>query len=380
MSLVNALRFSAKEGAIITDEEFWLHGRRRTFFQDNIHSLLPAVIADTAGVELIYGGSGDPYLHYDIINKSRKKLEKQMAGGVAIQGVDSPAYEAAKVVLKCVQQATRLRVEQKLQYLFGFGVDDFNRGYYKRNGKKIQINQECVRKKALNIISWGDKNQEMKSLFESRALIMGYDREHGVQLFYVNIENQVLSFNSGDYDTVGSGIYGAGHVFANYMIRKNMQQRLQGYPRLEAMVALLDSAITASKTYKAIGGYFNILYLDGNQEKQHNRLKIINEDRAKLAAEIVAAAKKSLISSGVCHKLIDDLIFQDAALEEIDELFFKQSHDPEKLELFLRSYKIDLPALPADIVATGDAESATSEVSLDSKDSKSKNRKKGGAA
>ena len=380
MSLVNALRFSAKDGAMISDEEFWLHGRRRTFFQDNIHSLLPANIADIAGMELIYAGTGDPYLHYDIINKAKKNLGKQMAGGVAIQGVDSPVYEAAKVVLRCVQEATRLRIEQKLQYLFGFGVDDFNRGYYKKNGNKIQINQECVRKKALNIITWGDKNQGMKSVFESRALIMGHDQEHGMQLFYVNIENQVLSFNSGDYDTVGSGIYGAGHVFANYMIRKNMQQRLQGYPRVEAMVMLIDSAITASKTYKAIGGYFNILYLDGSQPNQRQRLRNIIEERAKLAAEIVAAAKKCLISSGTCHKLIDDLIFQDAPLEEIDELFFKQAHDPEKLELFLRSYKIDLPTLPSDIAAMGDADAEANDITLDTKNSKGKNRKKGGAA
>lgn len=292
MSLVNALRFSKFDGAMISDEEYWMYERRRVFFRDNIHNLIKPAMSNKYDIELFYGGIGDPYLHHEIINKAKKKIAVFFETNTLPQGKGYPIYELSKEVMNIVHATVRDRIEQKLRLLYGFGVDDFHRGYFIQNGKKYEIHQESVKKQVYNLITWSDKNNTVKSIFESRALIMGYDKEGGVQLFYVNIENQVLSFNSGDYDTIGKGIYGAGHVFANYTLQKTMDKRIKGCSRVEGMVTLIDSALTAAQTYNQVGGYFNIIYVNYKKDSKQ-RIQHIQGDRAKLATEIVAAMKKT---------------------------------------------------------------------------------------
>ncbi|MDP7423674.1 MAG: hypothetical protein QGH40_17520, partial [bacterium] len=60
MPIVNALRFDYKRGAILSDEEYWHRRRRRTFFSENLHNIVPEQISDKTGLEAVLGGAGSP--------------------------------------------------------------------------------------------------------------------------------------------------------------------------------------------------------------------------------------------------------------------------------------------------------------------------------
>ena len=155
MGIVNTLKFDMHSGAMITDEEFFIGGRRRVHTADNMQSLLDEEMSNELELEAVYGGAGNIAVTGQVINEIKIELKKHFddyrkrgKGGKIFSTVE----DVSRIALKMFQENSRKYVNRKLSGLFGFSIDDFNRGYFFNNDKKIEIKEDKVISKAMDII------------------------------------------------------------------------------------------------------------------------------------------------------------------------------------------------------------------------------------
>jgi hypothetical protein len=346
MAIVNALKFDDHSGAMLTDEESWLLRRRRTFFGDNLHSLLSPEMADALNIEAVYGCTGLPSFHFEVVQKTRRRLESAYAkGGRSQGGIDGlrTLDDVAKVTMDVMRDLTRRRVDERLKFLYGFTADDLNRGFFETGGQKYDIKQDCVRDRAMKLVTWSDKGALMKNVFENHAVVIGHDPRHGYNAFVLKGELSVLSFVSAGFEALGSGKYAAGIAFAKYLNSRSLAQRKRGLNRTEAMIELINTGTAAADYFGECGGYFNICYVDGRGATHAQRFVNIRDHAAKLAAEIVAAYKEGFLKKADAFGLIDELVFARGKWESVEQAMFKKAKNAKGMDFILRGYK-SLPA------------------------------------
>lgn len=337
MSIVNALRFDAYSGAVIADEESWHLRLRRTYFGDNLRSLLSPAVADQLGIEIVYGGVGNPAVHHETYYETYRFLNS----GKSDAPIPRTVEEIARTVLSNLQKTLRRRADDKLKYLYGFTSDDVTRGFFEVNGEKYDIKQESVKERALKIATLKEKATPGVPLPDDHALVAGYDPENGFSMYCLKGEISVVSLVSGGFESLGSGKYAAGMSFAKFLNRKFLSERKKGFDRVEGMVELISSALTAASYFAQVGGYFSIVYINGRGKSHAERYHEIYHHRAKIATEVVMAYGRGYLPKAITYELIDGIVFGDMEFEAAEEEMFKRSKNPAELELVLRGYKID---------------------------------------
>lgn len=336
MAIVNALRFDRSSLGIIADEEYWFLGRRKSFFQDTLQHLVDEEITDKTGIIAVYGGTGTPSFHWDIVKRSRKKIKEEFSNRATnIKTI----YDIGRIVLDVLQEVKRDRINQKLRFMYGFTIDDVNRGYFEMDGKKYDIKQKKVKDKALALVMGKEKSPMTKPILENKAVISGYDAKDGIGMYYLNAENSVMSFTSGGYEAIGPGKYASGLAFGEFFQGMPLFQRREGFSRIEGMIQLINSAILAADYYNEVGGLFNIIFIDGEKKNPKERIIEIFDNKGKLATEIVRSYKWGMINKEDTSNFIEELIFKNASIDALEDKLFKTSKDPSKLELLLRGYK-----------------------------------------
>lgn len=344
MAIVNALRFDEYSGAIISDEESWRLRHRRTLFCDNIHSLVTPDISDALHIEAVYGGVGTPAIHYETVTKTQYQLAdifKRRNDPVIKKQLYKTNGDISKITLENLQKTIRRRADDRLRFLYGFTSEDLNRGYFEAQGEKIDIKQENVKNKALAIATLKDKSEIAKSEIENHACLIGYDKKQGFTAYCLKGEISVSSFVSGGFESLGTGKYGGGQAFAEFLNKKFLAERTKGFNRVEGMIELIYSAIQGALYFSQVGGYFSIAYIDGRGKDHASRYKEIIHHRAKLASEIVHSYKAGYLPRNITYQLVNDLVYEDANEDKIEGRFFKAVKDRKKLGYFLRAYKLD---------------------------------------
>lgn len=335
MAIVNMLKFSDSSGAMICDEEAVYFERRRTHFDENIRNLLSPEISEKLGIEAFYGGAGYPPFHYEVVRKTTQAVERW-----AKDRTSGTLEELARITLECMQKTIHRKVNDKLRFYFGFDLDELNQGFYKKDDEKIEITQECIKKKAREISDTSAKAQHIRNIFDNEAVVMGYDPVNGFQAYLIKGNVTVMSFLRG-FESVGKGRYGSGVSFGKTFDQRFLSERRGGFDRVEGMILLLTSAIEAKKHFIDIGGYFSISYLDGRGKTPAERCLKVAPHRVKLAEEVVYARLRGLLDHEHTLRLIDKIIFSETPLNDLEEEFFASTEEPNLLEFILRGYKID---------------------------------------
>lgn len=344
MALVNLLKFDDYSGAMICDEEYWLLRQRRSYFSDYIYSLIPEEIANQLHLEVIYGGVGTPSLTYEVVEKTKvcikekfDKLVEENKGGLFSITVE----EVAKIVLEVIRKAFRKRADSKLKFLYGFDTDSLNRGFYEIDGVKYDIKQDAIKENALKIAVGGEKGSSLQFFFEHQGIILGFDKNKGLTSYSFKHEDFVLYPTAGPIETIGQGKDVAQVILADYLNRKNLEARRKGFNHIEGMIELIKSAYFASIHNHEVGGYFHILYLNGKGKTQKERIKEILDERAKLAEEVVIAFINDELTFEDTYYFIDELIFKEGCIDEIERKFLNQAKNLDRLGWILRGYKKD---------------------------------------
>ena len=343
MGIVNTLKFDMHSGAMITDEEFFIGGRRRVHTADNMQSLLDEEMSNELELEAVYGGAGNIAVTGQVINEIKIELKKHFddyrkrgKGGKIFSTVE----DVSRIALKMFQENSRKYVNRKLSGLFGFSIDDFNRGYFFNNDKKIEIKEDKVISKAMDIIML--KSAYMKDINELEGLVIGTDKQFGFNAFDFCGQMTHLYISTSLYNSIGAGSTTSSLAFGELINALSLEERRNGVDRIFGLTELIRITNQTAVKNSEIGGYYDIIYINGNGRDHGERFFEITGDESQFIKEAVSAFDNGLIAKEICYSLVDKLVFGKAEfnLNEAENFLFSNSSDNNKLELLLRGYKI----------------------------------------
>ncbi|HPQ40982.1 MAG TPA: hypothetical protein PLV45_11475 [bacterium] len=338
MALVNFLKFSADSGAIISDEEYWNVFFRKRMHGDNLHSLLTADQAEKLAVQAVYGGVGYPSVHREVVVDTRERI----ARCIRENGTDTlqRVKDVARIAFDALQAAIRRRIDQKLQFYYGFSTDELNAGQFRVADETWPIASPEVLDKSRKLASRETRDTLLKAVLDAKAAVFGYDAD-GMTGYYLAGENSIMGYVHEGFEAIGSGKYASGLVFGQDFKAKTLKMRQQGYAPATGMFELIDSAYLAGEHFKEVGGNYNVVILDRAAKKPADRYRQVFDETARLATEIVRAVRAGLLPRETAIGLIEGLLFKGKSIKTVENQLFTSATDSTALELILRGYKRD---------------------------------------
>ncbi len=345
MAIVTSFRFTPNSGAICVDQESWHIWRRKNWFTDHLYNLLDDNIAARYGVELVYGGVGHPPFHLETVEIARKRI----ADYLSQPNVDpaTVTVEAlGNLVLEAFHAVRTRRVNDRLEYFFGFNRDDLNNQSFTNTAGQHSIKNESVKQRALGIVQGSEPTGYGPLTPPVEACLIGVDKQYGFSAFCLKEKDGVLGFQSCWFEALGQGRQGAAIRFAKLLNQKSLDSRRAGEGKKEGAFYLLDAISEAMDHYGQNGGFARMMILDGNESEPDLRLRDVRDDAARLCIEIVKAVRNDLLPKEKAVELIQKAIEYSADTDAIEAEFFTASDNPALLGKLLRRYKISEPGLP----------------------------------
>ncbi len=349
MALVNFLRFSADCGAIVSDEEYWNVFFRKRMHGDTLHNLLIPELADRMNMQIVYGGVGYPSLHREVVVDTHHTLRKMMNDGT-IEQLER-VKDVARIAFDQLQIAIRRRIDQKMEFYYGFKTDDLNRGSFQCGNETVSITSDIIIEKARKLASRENADTLLKSVLEARAAVFGYDQD-GITGYYLSGENSIMGYVHEGFEAIGTGKYASGLVFGQDFKAKTLRMRQAGYDPGEGLFELIESAFLAGEHFKEVGGNYNFIMLNraaGTKEEQYQEFF---DDPARLCTEIVRAVRAGLIPRESGVSFIHQLIIEKKPFKDVEQSFLCGSTDSVALHFTLRRYKLgEIPGISQEVTA-----------------------------
>ncbi|MBS1513977.1 MAG: hypothetical protein JSS63_03025 [Bacteroidetes bacterium] len=346
MTVINAIKFDKNTGAMCCDEQTTIGDVRRMMSSDKIQQIVPTSIRKALKLEVLYGGTGTTAIgdevrkgmklritreYEELKNKTRERIEH-------LKTID----EIAQIGFEEMMKVKHRHVNDIIKGYFSFESKDFNQGFYNdRENKKIEISQKDVKDKVFGLINWKDA-EEADGVFLNAAIVCGFDETGEFKIFKLNMKTDMtIDLVPSIFETVGSGSDASQIIFAAYSGVKTVSERRNKIDRVEGIIQLIRATNAAARFNMGVGGYFNIIYLDGTKDSPDERLIEVMDSKAKLASELVQAYYGNYISDNNAFEIIDELIYKrKKSFKEMNAAFLKASKNKNKMERFLRGYKV----------------------------------------
>ncbi|MBN1357099.1 hypothetical protein JXA40_12625 [bacterium] len=345
MAVVTAFRFTENSGGICVDQESWHIWRRKTWFTDHLYVLVPEKQADRYGIELVYGGSGHPPFHREVAETAGKRVSNYLENRVDLQ--DPVTVEMlGREVLEAFRAVRSRRMNDRLEYLFGFNSDDCLAGRYMSDGQWIEISLPEIKSRAMKIIQGIETTGYNPLSPPVEACLIGIDRQSGYSAFAIKESDGVLSFQSCWFESLGQGRDGAAMGFSQFLNRKLLESRRRGPGDIEGLIVLLEAICQSMNHYGQNGGFIRFMLLNSGGESRNDRIRDIRDDRARLSLEIIRAKQAGLLPVDSAKALLSMLIWDQAPVPDVEKRLFGSVDDPVVLGKLLRGYKIFEPGIP----------------------------------
>jgi hypothetical protein len=333
MAIVNALRFDEHRGAVIADSESWFLRRRKTYFPPPLHEI---EAPGNRGPRAVLGAVGDPNYHREVILRVRESLGAQEPDSMEALG---------RLVLDAMHAATRRIAGDRLRFLFGFGLDDLNRGRFERGGETFGIRTDSIRKRARRIAEGKETPAGRDLIPPNQACLMGTEIDGTLRMFCLKETDGVLSFNAGGFESLGKGKYAGGMRLGGALGERTLEDRRNGFAPAEGLLLLFDSLLEASEHFGQVGGRPHLVLADGTRPVSQ-RIRRTDPDRALLGLEIAKACRGGFLEPQRGMELIESDVIGTRSLRTAEKDFFRSARDAGALELYLRGYKTARKASP----------------------------------
>jgi len=342
MTSINAIRFDENSGAMVCDEQRgWNDEHMIINAADKIKPIVEDEIVKEQGIVACYGNTGTSTigdeLKFNIKKRvsteyalEKKKLNKIPDKFTTISEFAKWAYEA-QTALK------RGHIDQTVEGRHGFTVNDYCRGYYEKDGKRFEIKDAEINSSIHDLITWKGRTGEMTSVFLNAGIVAGYDPQQGFRIFTISMIEYGYYPVQEIFLADGSGRDLATLYMTEYCNRKTVPERRGAIDRVEGIFEMINAVNAACRHDIGVEGYLNIILFDGNKPPSE-RMVQINDDRAKLASEIVAAWEARYIPREPAMKLVEGLLWRGATWESVDTKFWKLTSDVEGMFNYLRNY------------------------------------------
>ncbi|MCD4654135.1 hypothetical protein K8T06_09380 [bacterium] len=342
MTSINAIRFDRYSGAMVCDEQRgWNSESMIINSADKIKFIIPENIMETTGLAAGYGNTGTSSIGDELKFNIKKRVQTEYDTKKKKLGFEPTDFttmeELARWAFEVLTELKRGHINQTVEGRYGFSVNDFCRGYYKNNGKQIDIKDKETITAIHNTITWKGRTGEMTSVFLNAGIIAGFDPKLGFQIYTLSMIEFGYWPVQEIFLTDGSGRDMASLQMTEFSNRKTMPERRGAIDHVEGLFAMINAVNNACRHDIGCEGYLNIMIFDG-KKPNHERLIQINDDRAKLAAEIVRCHEVNYIPKIKAMEFIEALIYGGASWAEIDKAFWAESSNSDEMFDFLRNY------------------------------------------
>jgi hypothetical protein len=351
MSTVIAMRLNRDQAVLLADESTWhlshVFGYRRTNYGDALTSLVAPEVTRKNGLAAIYCGVGFPCFQDEVARHTQQLL----ATG------ETPAENdvTSKAAYESFLKSHRRMVDDKLRFDYGFSLDQLNARRYLVDDEEREIRQASVIGAARATAAGSVPGNPCARIFSNQGLVVTRDREHGIQGWYLGPDGRHMGFTT-PMAVIGDGSSLASHRMAEFLERRDVQTRRQGFSARQGLFIALRVAAELHGRVGTMGGYFQILFLDGDK----GVTELVN-DSCHLATEVLKANLWGFLNRADAEELASQLIFEGAAVDEVErELFRRVGEHAADLQRYLMGFKphssplareIDPPPPPPPVVS-----------------------------
>lgn len=341
MTSINALRFNEHEGAMTCDEQRgWNDENLRIQVADKIRAVVPDRMVEELGVVAAYGNTGTSSIGDELRLTIKDAIEEEYE---SMRGKPRKALEAhftidrlARIAYETICRMKHRHIDEELRSKWGFTTRDFVRGFYMKDGEKIEIKDKEIREEAYELITWEKKGKGSQSVFLNAGILAGFAPASGFRIFHLDIMQAYYEQVGEIFTAQGSGTMRATPVFAEFAMRIDLRER-DRIDRRVGVHGILDAVNEAKRVNVGVGGYPNILLFDGRAENGR-RLVQVSDHRSKLASEIVECSRFGYLPYAVSLDLLDRLLYHDEGYVPVHEAFWKAVPDARRTRRFLRGY------------------------------------------
>jgi hypothetical protein len=243
------------------------------------------------------------------------------------------------VAWNTIVQMKHRHINQQMKARYGFSGADFLRGWYLNDQKeKIEITDSELKKEVFEMMTWDKNGKITQSVFLNSGILVGYAPESGFRLYHLDISNGFYQEVAEIFMAHGSGTMGATPAFAEFTMDRQGEERYNIDP-CEGVFAIIDAVNEAKRKNLGVGGYFNIILMDGKSAKLDKKIRQFTDHRAKLATEIVECVHFGYLAKVDSLVLLDSLLFKETDFLTVHQSFEKKLSDPITASRFLRGYK-----------------------------------------
>jgi hypothetical protein len=345
MTSINALRFDEFSGIIIGDESISTVADMRVNLGEKVRPFVPAPIVETYGTVGAIGTTGTCSMGDTIQEQLEARLKALLEKEIEKTGRKPDKFltmeEIARLCFDVVVETKHRRISEKIRGVYNFTAPEFVEGKYKRDGQEFEIKDKDTIREVVDQMVWRNSIQEVGSIFLNAGLLAGYDDETGFGIFHFDLRDGYWHRVQNCYMAEGSGRHSVDPAIYGYAEKWLHSERRGHIDPVEGAIALIHGVNSASDHEIGVGGYYNIILIDGRQKDFSLRLREINDDRSLLANHVVRALHGDFIGYPDACAMIKGLLFQDTPFQETYERLWKTVREPEAFSRMLRGYKVN---------------------------------------
>ncbi|MBI2568793.1 MAG: hypothetical protein HYV63_17375 [Candidatus Schekmanbacteria bacterium] len=339
MATVLLMRFNHDQGAALADESTWhmsfKYGYRRSNLGDAIFSLLAGDAGEGAGVTALYAGVGFPSFHREVADRSVGLL----AGPPPAAGEPPRSVRnLSALVFSQYQHVHRRMVDDRLRFLWGFGLDGLNSLTLNRGGVSDTIAQEAIIAEAKKIAANSEHSDPQLRIFSNNGAVLGHSAREGLQAYSMSGEQCALDLTSA-VTVLGDGDQVATHAFGRFAHAMNLQQRRDGWELADGLLVLLQVATETTEFQVRMGGYYQLGIVDGATSRPGARLRRHDGHRLKLASEVARAVSWKQLERAAGVELVGGLLLGDEDFDDCERRMFAGARDAAALRHRLHGFK-----------------------------------------
>lgn len=302
MTVINAMKFNAREGGMVSDSQGSNDVRKYDFFD----KVVP--LSDGKDTFILLGAAG----HSGFICEVNTSLKSKLAGKTEYD-VKLVAEELSAVTLEMKRKT----------------IDNFLRSNYGVD-TAAAISGQGIGPHLIGEVKTGLLAQDAK-VFNSSFLLIGKDKER-IHLYHIPV-GYGQTIIPQIYGTIGSGSDESDKILSAFVKELTKTER-KNVEFVAGMAALIRATNASGEINPGVGGVSTITYFNDNG------IIILDEGESRLATEIVRVNDAHLIATPIAKKCLEGLLYKRIGFEEAEKAAFKSSAGKyDRIMRFLRGYK-----------------------------------------
>jgi hypothetical protein len=221
MTSINAIKFNNYSGAMVSDEQrHWNPENMKIYAAEKVKPCVPPALTREYGLVAAYGNTGTSTVGDELKTTIKRRIQEEYDKEFEKLGkkpkefrtIEQLAFSAFDVITRM----KRDHIDQELLGKFGFNSNDFVRGFYVKDGKRIDITDKETIRNVDERITWKGRGEDSKAVFLNAGIFAGYEPKEGFNVFHFSMIEHYCEPVEVIFVAEGSGLDTANLVLADY--------------------------------------------------------------------------------------------------------------------------------------------------------------------